>query len=84
MKNAHPFPKYYIEAHTGSSVVVGCSGDTRIDGKEDRLNEMEQEVIRYFRSLPLRCRVEILNAIYAEEDKKRTKKDHSAEFGKMV
>lgn len=66
----HPFPKYYIEAHAGSSVVVGCSGHTNIGGGIDQLTDMEREIIRYFRTLSLRCQVEIMNAIYAEEEKK--------------
>lgn len=69
--NAHPFP-LHIEAHSGSSVVVGCSGQTSI-GSEGIANEMERELLEVFRSLDMRERIDVLRMIYSKKDKKRKK-----------
>ena len=61
--NAHPFPMH-IEAHSGSSVVVGCSGQTSI-GSEGIANEMERELLDIFRSLDMRERIDVLRMIYS-------------------
>lgn len=68
MEKAHPFPMY-IEAHAGSCVVVGCSGQTSI-GAADQRDEMETELLRAFRRLNMRERVDVLRAIYDKIDKK--------------
>lgn len=64
LKHPFPTPKYYIEAHSGSSVVVGCSGNTAIGGNADAIDELEAELLRNFRALSVRGRVEILQTIY--------------------
>lgn len=67
-KMKHPFPPVmYIEAHAGSSVVIGCSGSTSIGNGEGLSDEMEQELLSAFRSLPLRDKVEVLRAVYEKQ-----------------
>lgn len=62
----HPFPMY-IEAHAGSSVVVGCSGHTNIGAAQKEADPMEEDLIRLFRSFSLRERVDVMSQLYRYE-----------------
>lgn len=85
MKKAHPFPKYYIEAHSGSSVVVGCTGSTTI-GAGSTMDEMERELLRTFRALTIKDKVKVVNGLYLFEERRRREKEkgHPADTDKMA
>ena len=69
MAKRHPFPMI-IEAHAGSNVIVGCSGTTSVQQGAGPADELETELLRSFRSLSIRDRVDILHAIYEKQKKK--------------
>lgn len=70
-KQKHPFPKLNIVAHSGSSVVIGCSGPTTIGGPM-LADEMEEDLLRAFRSLPLKERVKVMRDVYELEERRRS------------
>lgn len=70
----HPFPMY-IEAHAGSSVVVGCSGHTHIGTATGATDQMEADLIRIFRALPLRERVDIMSRLYRHETARQEQRE---------
>lgn len=55
---------YNIYAHN-SSVVVGNTGNVQIGNSSD----IEQELIKVFRALPLRDKVNLMNTAYQLQDK---------------
>lgn len=73
-KQKHPFPMY-IEAHAGSSVVVGCSGHTTIGATAVASDPMEADLIRIFRSIPLRERVDIMSQLYRYDATRQERRD---------
>lgn len=73
-KQKHPFPTpapMYIEAHAGSSVVIGCSGETKIGSAATPADEMERELVALFRSLGLRDKVQVMRGLYDFAERRR-------------
>jgi len=58
----------HIEAHEGSSVIVGCSGSTSINAAQT--DTLETELLRVFRSLTVRERVAVMGNLYCYEDER--------------
>ena len=74
-KQRHPFPMY-IEAHSGSSVIVGGYGHTSTAGSASApMDELEADLLRVFRSFPLRERVDIMNHLYRYEATRREQRE---------
>ena len=67
MKRKHPFPPMHIEAHAGSSIIIGGIGHTATTGNAGPADELEAELLASFRTLPVRDRVEIMQAIYEKQ-----------------
>lgn len=57
-----------IEAHAGSSVIIGGQGHTTASGTST--DELETELLRVFRSFPLRDRLHIMETLYRRETEK--------------
>ena len=52
-----------------SSIVNGCTGNVSVDNAPQTINDAEAEILRIFRSVPMRDRVELMRQAYEYEDK---------------
>lgn len=61
---------YTITASEGSSVIVGCSGQTIVGGNYNTgaMDEMETEMLRLFRSFDMRRKTEAMACLFKIED----------------
>ena len=57
-----------IEAHAGSSVIIGGQGHTASSSTSGATDELEAELLRVFRSFPLRDRLSIMETLYRRRE----------------
>ena len=69
-----------IEAHAGSSVIIGGKGHTTASSTSGAADELESELLRVFRSFPLRDRLNIMETLYRRESmRQKTEKAPTTE-----
>ena len=70
-----------IEAHAGSSVIIGGQGHTTASSTSGAADELESELLRVFRSFPIRDRLSIMESLYRRQIMRQEKEKAPATEG---